>query len=371
MKQFRLKTEIYEYNLCSEFCRSFGIGSGDLIISSGHIYGRYLKASAPEAAVVDIRKYGSGEPDDKLVEAAYRDIREIPFKRVIAVGGGSILDVAKLFSLKRVAPVSELFQHKIELIKEKELVLVPTTCGTGSEVTNISILGIASMNTKLGLAGDELFADQAVLIPELLESLPALAFGASSADALIHAVESGLSPRAGQFTWLYSGKAIEMILEGYKVIAENGFEASKPLLKDFLTASTYAGIAFGNAGVGAVHAMSYPLGSAFHIPHGESNYALFAGVLRMYEKLVPGGKMRRLQDLISDILGCNYFSAFDELEALMSRILPRRELRSYGVTESDLQDFTQSVMNKQGRLMANNYTELTKEHVYHIYKSVY
>ncbi|MBR2881023.1 MAG: iron-containing alcohol dehydrogenase, partial [Prevotella sp.] len=96
----------------------------------------------------------------------------------------------------------------------------------------------------------------------------------SSVDALIHAVESFLSPKASPFTDLFGAKAIEMIMKGYAKIIERGGNTKEnraDLLKDFAIASNYAGIAFGNAGCGAVHALSYAHGGAFHIPHGEAN----------------------------------------------------------------------------------------------------
>ena len=111
-----------------------------------------------------------------------------------------------------------------------------------------AILALNKKGTKKGLAVDEMYADSAVLIPELLGGLPFKFFAASSIDALIHAVESSLSPKGNEMTRLFGYKAIEMILNGYKIIAEKGEEARIPLLSDFLTASNYAGIAFGNAG---------------------------------------------------------------------------------------------------------------------------
>ena len=371
MKQFRLKTTIQEFERFSDFSESFLIGQGDLIITSGHIITKYLKGSALSSTIINMREYGSGEPNDGIVEAIYLDIKDIPYKRVIAIGGGSILDVAKLFVLKNISPVQELFERKLECIKEKELIIVPTTCGTGSEVTNISILELLAKKTKLGLAVDELFADYAVLIPELLESLPFESFATSSIDAFIHAIESYLSPKANEFTQMYSKKAMELILNGYQQIAAKGEEARIPLIKDFLLASTYAGIAFGNAGCAAVHALSYPLGSVFHIPHGESNYALFHGVFRKYMSLNPEGAISKLNCYLSEVLGCKPDSLYDEMEELFSAILKKKPLSEYGMSKEQLKEFTDSVMTNQGRLLANNYTEFTRTDIYEIYLSVY
>ncbi len=367
MKQFRIVPSILEYNSCKEFAESFDMGKNDLVFISESTYRKFFEAYCSDATIILRGHYGSGEPSDEMVEAIYQDIKDIPYKRVIAIGGGTIIDVAKLFALKTFTPVLDLFDKKIEPIQEKELVLVPTTCGTGSEVTNISILELKSRNTKLGLAVDALYPSHAVLIPELLEGLPFQFFATSSIDALIHAVESFLSPRATAFSQMFSKEAVKMILTGYQEIAKNGEAARLPLLGQFMLASTYAGIAFGNAGTGAVHAMSYPLGAKYHVPHGEANYALFTEVFKMYQKLEPDGKINGLNELVSSILMCHSDNVYVEIEKLLDVILPKKTLQSYGTTLEDLVDFTENVMTKQGRLMANNYTTLDKDMVYGIY----
>jgi len=320
--------------------------------------------------VIFQEKYGAGEPSDDMVEAIYRDIKSSP-ERIIAIGGGTVLDIAKLFVLKNVSPVLDLYDGKLEIKKIRELVLVPTTCGTGSEVTNIAILALNSRGTKKGLAVDELYADSAVLIPELLTDLPFKFFATSSIDALIHAIESSLSPKANEMTKLFGYKAIEMILAGYKAIEKNGKEARTALLSDFLTASNYAGIAFGNAGVGAVHALSYPLGAAYHVPHGEANYAIFIGVMKNYMELKSDGDIAVLNAFVAKILGCATNEVYTVLEKLLNTIILRKPLHEYGVTEKNLEEFTESVMVNQGRLMANNFVELDKSRVYKIYKELF
>lgn len=371
MKAFRLNTEIKLMDTCKEFFEAFDVNSKDLIITSSHTFKDYLEPLNTTAKVIFLRDYGKGEPTDIMVEKIYSDIKDLDYKRVIAIGGGSILDVSKLFVLKNISPVLDLFDHKLPFIKDKELVLIPTTCGTGSEVTNISILELTQRHTKFGLAVDELFADTAVLIPELLSNLPFEFFATSSIDAFVHAIESYLSPKATPFSQTFSIKAMEMILNGYKIIASEGKEARLPLLNDFLIASTYAGIAFGNAGTGAVHAMSYPLGGNFHVPHGEANYAMFTGVFEKYQELEPNGKISDLNDFLSNILKCSKDSIYQSLELLFNNLVAKKRLSEYGMTEQQIGEFTTSVMTTQGRLMANNYTTLDSEAVYSIYKKLF
>ena len=130
-----------------------------------------------------------------MIEKILCDVKKINYKRVIGIGGGSVLDIAKLLVLKEFSSISDLFEKKITPEKDKELILIPTTCGTGSEVTNITIAKITKIHSKFGLAHDSLYANNAVLIPFLLNEMPYEVFASSSLDALVHAVESYLSDR--------------------------------------------------------------------------------------------------------------------------------------------------------------------------------
>lgn len=369
--QFFLRPKIHLFDTCAAFCEEFQVGERDLIITNAYIFAPYFGDLNLKCHLLYQENYGTGEPSDEMAEAIYADIKDLDYDRIIAIGGGTVIDISKLFSLKYISPILDLYDRKLPLEKEKQLVLVPTTCGTGSEVTNISVLELKSRKTKLGLAADELFADSAVLIPELLSGLPFRVFATSSIDALIHAVESWLSPKSTDFTRIFAERAIEWIIRGYQDIQKNGQEARGAHLRDFMMASNYAGISFSNAGTGAVHAMSYPLGAQFHIPHGESNYVLFTGVMDTYMRLDPTGRITRLNELLAGLLGCEVGQVYPCLETLLNHILQKKALHEYGVTEEHLLDFTENVMTKQGRLMANNYTPLTAEDVIAIYRKLY
>lgn len=370
MQQLMVKPVILKYDTCKAFVEEFKIGKGDLVITNEYIYNPAFGNRNLECEVIFQEKYGAGEPSDDMAEAIYKDIKETP-NRIVAIGGGTVIDISKLFALKYVSPILDLYDGKLPIEKDKELILVPTTCGTGSEVTNIAILALNSRGTKKGLAVNEMYADYAVLIPELLKGLPFRFFATSSIDALIHAIESSLSPKGNVYTRMFGYKAIDMILRGYMEIRDKGEDARFPLLEEFLLASNFAGIAFGNAGCAAVHALSYPLGATYHVAHGESNYAMFTGVMKNYMELKSDGEIAKLNAYIANILGCKVEEVFDELEKLLNILIPKKALHEYGVTEQDLKEFTDSVMVNQGRLMANNFVELDRERVYKIYKELY
>ena len=371
MQQIIFEPELYKFKTVHEFLEEFKLTEDDLILTNQYIYEPFFKKENCPAQTIFQEKFGTSEPTDVMVDAILKEASKKPYNRVIAIGGGSVIDIAKVMAVSNGENVDELYDHKDQLEKQHFLIIIPTTCGTGSEITNISVLHLSSINSKLGLAHDEILADYAVLIPELLKVLPFKVFAASSIDALIHAIESFVSPKASVFTEMYSIEAMKMILNGFKHIVDNGKDSLNSLLNDFLIASTYAGIAFGNAGCGAVHAMSYPLGSIYHVPHGESNYVFFTEVFKTYEKINSTGKIQRLNYILANILNCSEKETFEELEKLLFKILPKKSLKGYGASEEDLEIFTDNVLTKQGRLMGNAYVPLDRDTIYNIYKTLY
>ena len=371
MKTFQVVPEICMLSTVDEFLKEFAPGENDLVFASKGTQKRHLGGKLGAATVIDYRAYGQGEPTDLMVEGIVAALGGKTYDRVFAIGGGTILDVAKLFALEQLSPVTDLYQKKFPAKKARPLILVPTTCGTGSEVTNISILELTKLGTKMGLADAALYADQAVLVPELLKGLPDRVFGASAIDALIHSVESYTSPKSTPFSRTFSLRAMDAIIAGFLAIEKDGLAAREARQGTFLLASTYAGIAFGNAGCAAVHALSYPLGAAQHVPHGESNAVMFAAVYEAYKNKRYDGRLKELAKHIAALLGTTEEQAFPKLMALLDEILPKKPLKGYGVKESNLKDYTDIVMTKQGRLMANNYVELTEDDVLGIYQKLY
>ena len=200
MQLLKLKSRLHRFEYFADFAKDFELGDKDLVITNEFLYEPFMKSLGLKCHFVMQEKYGLGEPSDEMMNSILADIKKVDFRRIIAIGGGTVIDISKLFVLKNLDNVTDAFERRIPLIKDKELVILPTTCGTGSEVTNISIAEIKAKHTKMGLADDTLFADDAVLIPELLRGLPFRFYAASSIDALIHAMESYVSPKAGAYT---------------------------------------------------------------------------------------------------------------------------------------------------------------------------
>lgn len=368
MLEIKCRPDIYSFASCREFAEAFTPGPEDIVLTSRDIYEPLFGGLCPGVRCIWQEDFGRGEPTDVMVNAILERIENMPCRRLFAIGGGTVIDIAKVLA---VAPqgkrVDDLYADVANLSAHCELIIIPTTCGTGSEVTNISILNRTSLGTKMGLVSEAMFATKAVLIPELLTSLPYTVFATSSIDALVHAVESFLSGKSTAFTRLFSCRAIVMILAGYQTIAREGKKARKTLLQDFLLASCYAGLAFGTAGCAAVHALSYPLGGIFHVPHGEANYSVFVQVLKMYQSKGVQGRLAELFSLLSARLACGQEEVLERLEELLATVLPLKPLHEYGMREEDVQAFARNVLATQQRLLANSFVPLSMEDIAAIY----
>ena len=371
MQLFKLKTRLSEFNSFADFAREFNLSKEDLVITNEFLYDPFMRALGLPCHFIMQEHYGLGEPSDEMINRILADIRLEDYNRVIAVGGGTVIDISKLFTLCDIVNVTDTFERKMPIEKARQLVILPTTCGTGSEVTNISIAEIKSRHTKMGLADEALLADDAVLIPELLRNLPYKFFVYSSIDALIHAVESYVSPKSNPYTRIFCRAAIETIIDVFKHIAHQGPDYRLERLGDMLTASNYAGIAFGNTGVGAVHALSYPLGGSYHVPHGEANYQFFTEVFKLYYKKKPHGNIQEVNALLAELLGADTEHVYEELDYLLGKLLSKNPLHTYGMKPEEIEGFTDSVLQTQQRLLANNHVELSREEIKEIYKTLY
>lgn len=374
MQALKVVPTIHYFETVKEWAEAYPLTERDLLVTNEWLWKPYIEPLGVNPAVVFQEKYGMGEPSDEMIDAIVRDLKGTEYDRIIAFGGGTILDICKVLALDVPDNALDLYTGKVPPKKTKTLMAVPTTCGTGSEVTNVAIAELKSLGVKKGIAADDTFADLAVLIPETMKGLPYKVFVTSSVDALIHAVESFLSPKASPFTEVFSREAVKLIMDGYKAIADNGEDARFDYMKEFLLAANYAGIAFGNAGVGVVHALAYSIGGAFHVPHGEANYQFFAAAMKRYAAKAPDGKIRQLTGLLADVLGVEAAdgeAVYEALDAFLGRLIARKPLREYGMTEAQIDEFTIMTVENQQRLLVNNYVFLEDAELRGIFAELY
>jgi 4-hydroxybutyrate dehydrogenase len=258
--------------------------------------------------------------------------------------------------------------HEIPVAADKELISLPSTCGTGSEVTNGGIVTMKQTGYKTGIMDETLTSKYAVLIPELIKGLPFKVFMHCSVDALGHSMESFVSAtRSNPFARAAGAQSIAMILNGYADLLLRGQDYRFEIGKDFIMASCLGGLAVNNGGAGPVHALAYPLGEKYKVSHGESIYQFLTTVFDIYERENPKeGLLTELKEIISRPLEKAGFHTgqegiFQTLEALFNKVYPSRPLSACGMTEGDIEPFVENIFQSKQRLLNASYIPFTKD----------
>jgi alcohol dehydrogenase len=315
------------------------------------------------------------EPPLETGEKLVTFTREGKFELVIGVGGGSAMDLAKLAAVlaSHEGPAADYLNLSgSKQIEHKGLpkILIPTTSGTGSEVTNISVLSLES--TKDVVTHDHLLADVAIVDPELTVSVPPKVTAATGIDALTHAVEAYLSVNASPTSDGLALQAIRLIARSIRTAVKEG--ENKQARIDMSNGSYIAGLAFFNAGVAGVHALAYPLGGQFHISHGESNAVLLPYVMGYIRKSCT----TRMADILNALGGNSAYLSDDqasyhcveELVRLVKDVGIPQSLSEFNIPESALESLTQDGV-KQKRLLARSPLPIGEEDIREIYRSAF
>ncbi|MET3291889.1 UNVERIFIED_CONTAM: alcohol dehydrogenase class IV [Brevibacillus sp. OAP136] len=314
------------------------------------------------------------EPEIEIVDLCLRKIREGNHDGLIAVGGGSVIDIAKAASVMATNEGSIEQYVGTNLVKKPglPLIAIPTTAGTGSEVTNISILSDKKEQVKKGIVSPYLLPDVAIVSPLMTLTCPPSVTAASGVDALVHAVEAYISKFASPVTDALAIGAMKLIAvhlpKAYAV--PDNIESREVMI----TASLMAGLAFGNAGVGAVHALAYPLGGRFHMAHGVSNSLLLPYVMK-WNKIACLEKLRDVAVALGEnVNGLNADQAAEAAIEAMTRLcryvdIPQ-SLREFNIPESAIVEMAEEA-TKQTRLLKNNPRTLRKKDIEDIYRAAY
>lgn len=340
----------------------------------------FLKTSLVDAPVASLRAQGIAvsiyadvvaDPPDTVVLSAVADARSRAIDLVIGLGGGSSMDVAKLIAVLAAndQPLSAMYGIGNVTGTRLPLVQIPTTAGTGSEVTPIAIVTTGA-TTKMGVVSPRLYADLAILDAELTLGLPAHVTAATGIDAMVHAIEAYTSRmKKNPLSDMLARQALTLLSANLVAACEDG---NNPVVRQaMLLGSMLAGQAFSNAPVAAVHALAYPIGGIFHVPHGLSNALVLPHVLRfnapeaapLYAELagIMAPHAQGTDEARTDAL-------IDTLVQLARRVGIATQLREVGITAADLDRLADDAM-LQTRLLTNNPRVLVRADAHAIYSA--
>lgn len=318
--------------------------------------------------------------DDLTAEPAYQDVERVIKEAedysgdlIIGIGGGSVMDAAKLCSVLKGADytVRDLLKDPTLAKKQVKTVMIPTTCGTGSEATCNAIVAIPEEESKQGIVNDSMIPDYVILDSQMIRKLPKSIVAATGVDALAHVVECYTSKKATPFSDTYATAGAKLIFHNIREAYNNpdNMEAKSSML----LGAFYGGVAITGSGTTAVHALSYPLGGKYHIAHGVSNAILFAHVME-YNKEACKDRLAQLCDAVFPEQ--NKSSVDEKADYMIQQIadivkvtdIPT-DLNQFGVKMEDL-DFLVDAGSKQTRLLVNNMRELSLEDIRTIYLKV-
>lgn len=320
-----------------------------------------------------IVKYNhTGEPDFKYFNSLLSDIEAFKPDCIIGVGGGSVLDCAKLL-----AALTGNEQHLneisgINLLKKRTLPLIciPTTSGTGSEVSPNAILLNEETQVKTGIISQFLVPDACYIDPELTFSLPAKLTAETGMDALCHCIEAYMNVNNHPAIDLYALKGIQLICSNLEKAFNNGHDIEARTALSL--GSLYGGLCLGPVNTTAVHALSYGLGGKYHISHGLANAILLPEVMKYNLPSI----ISRMNDiaLAAGVEDCgdietNATNGIKRIKQLSEKTGIPQKLSDIGIDKESLEDLA-SIAMKVTRLLVNNPREVTFEDAINIYKNL-
>lgn len=326
--------------------------------------------------VVTVFDAVEADPSLATVMAAVEAGRAAGVTGVIGFGGGSSLDVAKVVALLLGSgePIDSAWGVGNAKGPRLPLVLVPTTAGTGSEVTPVSIITVGG-EEKRGVSSPILLPDLALLDPDLTLGLPAPITAATGVDAMVHAIEAYASKNANNnlLSKMLARQALQLLGANIETAVFNG--SNRQARGAMLLGSMLAGQAFANSPVAAVHALAYPIGGIFHVPHGLSNALVLPHVLRFNAPDAAALYAEIAVDVFPDLVAeegtqrrCAAF--IERLSDLSRRLGLQTRLRDVGIGEADLPRMAKDAM-KQTRLLVNNPRDLAEADALAIYRAAW
>jgi alcohol dehydrogenase class IV len=359
----------------AEEIRQLGGGKILIVTDPGIVTGQVLgpieaslKANGVSYAIYDGVK---PEPPSEVIDRGAEFLRSEGCRLVLGAGGGSSLDAAKGISILAGNPGGILDYTGVDRVPRRgaPLVLMPTTAGTGSEVTRVLVVTDERENLKNVVFSRFAVADTAIIDPLLTVGMPPHVTADTGMDAFVHAAETYVSMNATLFSDLFAERAIELIARWLPAACAKATNLEARF--HLSAAATMAGLAFGSGGLGAVHALAYPLGTEYRMTHGRTNAILLPHVMR-FNLAGAASKYGRMAALMGrDVAGLSPMAAagqcVEAVEELLSAIGVPFQMSDYGIPREDLPKLVQGAL-KQARLFVPNPRDLCGDDVRSIYE---
>jgi alcohol dehydrogenase class IV len=350
------------------------IVSDEGMVKSG-IVKKVLSILENDGIATDLFTDVIADPPERVVHSAVNAAKIVKTNIVIGLGGGSSLDVAKLVALlvPENQSLAEAYGVGNAIGPRLPLILIPTTAGTGSEVTPISIITTGE-SEKMGVVSPIIIPDIAVLDPLLTITVPKHITAATGIDAMVHAIEAyaSTSDNNNPVSKQFALQALDLLGGSVEDAVKNG--SNRQARANMLLGSMLAGQAFANSPVAAVHALAYPIGGHFKVPHGLSNALVLSHVLRFNSVVAPKPYAEMAPHVFPDLENLETQEAAaafaEELARLSERCGLEPRLRDVGIPADAIERLASDAMN-QTRLLVNNPRPLNENDARSIYQAAW
>lgn len=328
-----------------------------------------VKAAGATATVIDDIP---AEPTYGQVQSVVDEVRGREADVILAVGGGSVMDSAKLAAVCATDEytVHDLLDDPTRAVKQIPTIMVPTTAGTGAEATPNAIVAVPEDELKVGIVNDEMIADFVVLDDRMIKNLPRPIAASTGIDALCHAIECYTSTKANPFSDTFALEAFDLIINNIEAACDD--PEATDAKRAMQIASFYAGIAITASGTTAVHALSYPLGGKYHIAHGVSNAILLMPVMRFNQPVIAERLASAYDRAIhagAEGVEAKASAVIERMDQIVRHLDIPKKLEELGLTDVDIDQLAEAGMNVQ-RLLVNNMREVTLEDAKAIYAQI-
>jgi len=365
---FRVPNQIYFNMNAVENLRHFPSRSTIIITNPaleqmGHV--DIVRRALPAETMVRVNAIPDAEPEVKVIMQGVESLNLYGVDQIIALGGGSVIDAAKIMKLKYESPEADLeelaapfldirkrvVQYPTEKVHRVRLVAISTTSGTGSEVTPFAVLTDKERGRKVTLADYSLSPDVAIVDPQFVMSMPKGLTADTGIDCLTHALEAAVSIHASPYTDANAMQAIQLAFKYLPISYENPRdEEARSMMHN---AACIAALAFANASVGVNHALAHSFGARFHIAHGRANALMLPHVIAynaaVPTKFMPSPNVRayvahKRYALIADLLGLGGQTIQEKvgnlvaaIEQLLDRLMVPRSIADLGISKEDFE----------------------------------
>ena len=358
----------------ADVAKSFNAQNVVLVTDKG-VYNLGLTDSALQAlkqANINVHVINDVPPEPSVAQVnhIFEQAKAVNCDLLVAIGGGSSMDTTKLVSLmlRNEVTLEQMVKGAKPTVKGVPTLMVPTTAGTGSEATPNAIVLVPEENLKVGIVCDFEVADAVILDPELTQGLPPNITANTGVDALCHLMECYISKKANPLSDAFALAGIRLVGESLRQCYNNGSDLEAR--EKMLLAACYGGICIASSSTTAIHALSYPLGGRYHIPHGLSNAILMPLVMDINKLSCLDKYFEMAKALGIDVTGKTKEEVaqlfVDELYALNRDLNVKCDLKAVGVTEDVIDSLVEGA-SKVTRLLNNNPKDLSKEEMRDIY----